>query len=244
MIILLLGCRLHREQHFLGQKARVCTFWSSGCDVPYFRDRFGQLALVTNFHLQAHPLSIVELLFDLNVYLVESAHTMGKPHVQAKLCGSNIGQLDGCDLHWAQLLEEPLVVVPWTLILWIGEVSVLQLLEVRLDCRQWYDVRQVVVAQPVAAVKARHELAAIVPGREIREVLLDQAQRHLAFCLDESLLVLLIDFFGGLPLQLAPLRVLTEERLDHPQLVVPAMKVPLILLQHFVAQEQLILQDV
>lgn len=230
MVVLLLWYGLHRELHFLGQLARVGTLGSTSFDMPFFRDRFRVLVWVTNLHLQAQPFSIAELLLDLQVHLVESTHTMRELHLQAELRGSDIGQLDASDLHWAQLLEQPLVVVPRTLILWISEVSVLQLLKVRLDCLEWYDVRLVLVAQSVATVKARHELATIVPGREIGEIFLDQSQSHLAFCLNEHLLVLFVYLVRSFALQLPSLLVLAQERLDDPELVVPAVKVPLILL--------------
>ena len=244
VIVLVFGYWLYRYCYFLCQQAGLRALRDFRRNLPRFRDSFTQLARIPYLHVQAHPLSIAALPSDLQVHLVQPAHSVRELYGQTELCRISFCQLDASDLHRAQLLEKPLMVVPRALVLRICEVGVLQLLKVGLDRLERDGVCSVVVAQAVAAVEARHELATVVPGREIGEVLLDQGQSHLALCLDEHLLVLFIYFFRSFPLQLSPLGMLLQESLYHPQFVIPAMKVPFILFQHFVAQQQLILQDV
>lgn len=65
----------------------------------------------------------------------------------------------------------------------------------------------------------------------------------MTLCLNQRLLVLikyLIQCFG---LQFSSLDMLVQKCFNDPELIIPAVKIPLVLLQHFVAKKQLILEN-
>jgi hypothetical protein len=126
------------------------------------------------------------------------------------------------------------VVVPDTLILRVCIQRVLQHLELRLDLLEWQGIQQ---AWQIL-VEKWHQLASVVPRREVCEVLPDDRFCHIAFFLDECLLGLvarlIIDFDHP-----ESLCNLFNVQLSDPQAVVPAVEVAFVHLEHLVAKHQL-----
>lgn len=147
-------------------------------------------------------------------------------------------------LNWANLLQQPLVVVPWTLVFGIGEKGVLQGGEIFFDLVDWDNIAGM-ETESIVIFELRQQLRPIVPSRVIGKVLLDQVEGHLAFFVHEGTLVFLPDvklayaFLFGFD----AIADLSKEGFDNPQPIIPAVKVTLVHFEHLVAEHKLVLQD-
>lgn len=61
-------------------------------------------------------------------------------------------------------MKKPFVIIPWALVLWVGEESVLEGFKILLDAVEWDDVRSV-VDETVRVIEFRHQFSSVVPSR-------------------------------------------------------------------------------
>ena len=169
------------------------------------------------------PLSVFCL--DGNLQIFQAAADLGKADSNL----SDRQHFDIVDHDGHELLDEPLVVVPWALVFWISVEGVLEPGQIFLDGGERHDIVQVVDLATKFVMQKGHQFAAIMPRGVVGEILLNHPERNSNFLLDKR-------FFNIIQVltfeQICTNPHFLQVALDDPRAIIPAVEVALIHLKH------------
>lgn len=160
-----------------------------------------------------------------NLQIFQAAADLGKADSDL----ANRQHFDVVDHDGHELLDEPLVVVPRALVLRIGVEGVLEPGQIFLDGGKRYDIVQVVDLATKFVMQKGHQFAAIMPGRVVREILLNHLERDRNFLLDKRFfhIIQILTFE-----QVCTNPHFLQVTFDDPRAIIPAVEVALIHLKH------------